>query len=340
MKRTINVLVYHIDADGFMSRFLMEEYSDVSFSDNVYSYNYENIITGWEQLTNKFEGNSSLKLHYFFVDVTPPLLWVNKMICNYPEQFQITVIDHHPITNEFIKLSKKYPNNVKCKCSLNLAGCQLCLYYVKEHYNWKYCKQRHKNILELIVKYIGDYDTWKFADKLYPEELRNSVLRLHEYLEDYCKGSYELFRQCIKLLLSDNLKFNYLLNVVGAELVNQKKLEAKNLLEAPETIIHKEGNDVKILFEGYPNAYIDFLLGDIFISKNIMYIGYSREYFPEAYKFSVRTRFVNKHTKLETAQDLAESYGGGGHRNAAGFRLNKTNGEKFIEKFQNFSSKT
>ena len=180
---------------------------------------------------------------------------------------------------------------------------------------------------------MGDYDTWKFADKTYPESLRNSVLRLHEYLENYHKGKYELFRQCIKLLLSDNLKFDYSLNAVGAELVNRKKLEAKNLIETPETVFHVEGNDVKILFKGYPNAYIDFLLGDIFIGKNIMYIGYSREYFPDAYKFSVRTRFENKITKLETAQELAESYGGGGHRNAAGFRLSEKEGKRFLKDF-------
>lgn len=255
------------------------------------------------------------------------------MLSKYPEQFQITVIDHHPITNKFIKLSKKYPNNIHCKCSQDIAGCQLCFYYVKEHYNRKYCKQRHKNLLELIVKYIGDYDTGKFVVKIYPESLRNSVLRLHEYLEDYTKGEYGLFQQCIKLLLSNNLKFNYLLNVVGTELVNQKKLEAKNLIETPETVFHVEGNDVKILFEGYPNAYIDFLLGDIFTSKNIMYIGYSHEYCPETYKFSVRTSFKNKNTKLETAQDFAERFGGGGYKHDAEFKLSKKEGEKFIENF-------
>lgn len=112
------------------------------------------------------------------------------MLSKYSEQFQITVIDHHPITNKFIKLSKKYPNNIHCKRTLDIASCQLCWYYVKEHYNQKYCKQRHKNLLEQIVKYIGDYDTCKFAYKTYPETLRNSVLRLHEYFDDYCKSKY------------------------------------------------------------------------------------------------------------------------------------------------------
>ena len=141
-----NILVHHIDADGFMSRFLMEEYSSINFSE-CYPYNYWNYVTEWQQLVYKLDEKSVRSLHYFFVDVTPPLLWVEEMLSKYPEQFQITVIDHHPIINKFIKLSKKYPQNIHCKCSLELAGCQLCLYYVKEHYVFfkphthrKYCK--------------------------------------------------------------------------------------------------------------------------------------------------------------------------------------------------------
>ena len=86
------VLIHHIDADGFMSRYIAENYFGIQF-DEIYPYNYEK--------TPQWMQDEDI-LDIFFVDVTPPIEYAKAA---YQFGTSIHIFDHHPVAESFKKFT-------------------------------------------------------------------------------------------------------------------------------------------------------------------------------------------------------------------------------------------
>ncbi|MDE6289856.1 MAG: hypothetical protein K2L64_03750, partial [Ureaplasma sp.] len=127
-----NICIYHSkDLDGFMSRYLVEHFHPEKDTFEFVGYSYEENA---EWMLNNYD-------NYLFIDVTPPINWLEKNLHK-----KITIFDHHEnIIRKFIdkfdilqnnKISFAFTfgkNNIKIYLSSqkNISACKLFALWLK-----------------------------------------------------------------------------------------------------------------------------------------------------------------------------------------------------------------
>lgn len=315
------VLIHHIDADGFMSRYIAENYFDVYF-DEIYPYNYEKDAQ-WMQDKDI--------LDIYFVDVTPPIEWVE----NNPN-INIYIFDHHPVVDNFKKFS-----NCNVYYNPNLSGCEICLDYFNSQVPDKiYQLSVYVKWLKYFTGIIGDYDTWRFTEQYSGHQ--KEVLAIHEYIKELLLGDYKEFENAINEVINFNrIELIDSIKDIGAAIVKIKEKQAmynlEHLMLVTKPVVKTNEYDktyfLEFYFEGYPDYYLQKLIQRNYKDVDVRYTGFKVQLDKGIINFSTRSLSTNK-LKEHSAQALSQEHGGDGHLHAAGFSLPLKDGFELLKKIK------
>lgn len=323
MPRELNAIIYHsADIDGLMSGYLMRQIQPNSI---MIPYNYEN-ETDWMK-----ENYSK----YTFVDITPPLSWIESKkddILN--DTIQITIIDHHldklfniEECEKILGINKKILI-IKNKPEEKISAVGL----IKEIKN---IQQWTKNLyyeFEELLQIISDYDSWKFVT--YEQSRKLRIYNIINYMSSTIKTIEDL-----DLFVLEFLEANITLESLeeyGKVLYNSTHTENKQKLNASKHCLLN--GQLYVLYQGYPNFPMQeqiYELFDVPQDTPILYVGYSINLDTNKIKFSARSRNI-KNNQFINAMDFAKFYDGGGHPDAAGFTISFEEGLSLIKNFPNF----
>lgn len=317
------VLIHHTDADGFMSRYIAENYFGIHF-DEIHPYNYGKDAQ-WMQDKDI--------LDIYFVDVTPPIEYIKNA---YEFDINIHIFDHHPAVESFKKFS-----NCDIHYNPNLSGCEICLDF--------FHSRTPGNITNLTVdakwlnyftKIIGDYDTWRFTGQ--DSEHQKEVLAIHEYIKALLLDDYKEFERSIDKIINVN-KTEIIEHIIynGTNLVKLKEKQAKYNFEhlmrvvkpVTQTDEYYKTYFLDFYFEGYPDYYLQKLIQEKYKDVDVRYTGFRVQLDMGIISFSTRSLSTNKLNE-HSAQALAQEYGGNGHLHAAGFILPLEEGFKLLKQIE------
>lgn len=319
--RQVAFIYHNADNDGKMAAFIarvmfQEEVGiDVINSTNTavnligYNYGTNSEIDTWlsDEESNKYD-------LYIFVDITPPIDWLQKVSGNK----DIIIFDHHEqayknITNKFLPVDYIYKSN--------MCGAELFYYNRKEIQKYFIPSNTnpfdsHKYNFEYLLELIGDYDLWKFDSHTYDPLKRDYVLALNEYLR--LNGSSEQFyTYMMEEIYCNNFTFLHDGNILIKKIISETKYNISK--GKPITIDSIDG----YIINGYPNYWCRELLREKGDYK--FFIGYQIDTEKSIIKCSIR-ELDRKFNVLK----IANKYGGGGHKAAAGFSISLTDFIKLI----------
>ncbi len=218
---------------------------------------------------------------------------VVELICQYANK--VVLLDHHASAlDDLWDLSSKFDNFDMTHATNTKSGCMIAWDYVKK-------KEQHKRTTPLLLQHIQDRDLWKF-ELPHTREITTALF------------SYEMNFQSYDKLMK--------LNKVGI----------KKLISEGEVLNRKFFRDLKMVIDG---ASRRFEIGGynvpvtncnyLFASEagNIMAVN---EPFSATYYDTEKHRVFSLRS-LKTGinvSEIAKQYGGGGHVNAAGFKVDRT----------------
>lgn len=314
------VLVHHIDADGFMSRYIAENYFNIKF-DEIYQYNYEKTAE-WMQDKDI--------LDIYFVDVTPPIEWVNFA---YQHDINIHIFDHHLVVENFKEFS-----NCNIHYNPEFSGCEICLNYFISQTSEITKLTVDVKWLKYFTSIIGDYDTWRFTRETTKKQ-QNEVLVIQEYIKALLLNDYNEFEEVMNSIIIENrTELVDSIKNTGANLVKIKENQAKYNFKHLMCVNEQKNNDgnyesdfLDFYFEGYPDYYLQRLIQEKYKDADVRYTGFRVQLDKGIISFSTRSLSSNKF-KENSAQALAQKYGGNGHLHAAGFKLSLDDGFKLLKK--------
>jgi oligoribonuclease NrnB/cAMP/cGMP phosphodiesterase (DHH superfamily) len=197
------------------------------------------------------------------------------------EKYELIIIDHHKTAQEELK------NLSYAIFDMEKSGCIL---------TWEHLFPDNKKV-PAILQYVEDYDLWKF-EKIYSEEVNLYITSLEK--------DFEIWKQ-----------FNVTTAVVGGTHI--KKFRDQQIERALKKVnfftIEIEGEDI-------------YQVPCLNTTENISEIGNKLcKRYPE-YAFSMTFQVLKDKTSYSLrsignfdVSKVAKRFGGGGHRNAAGFTL-------------------
>ena len=312
--KSTQVCIYHSkDLDGFMSRYLAQNYwldSDTKFI----GYNYES-DSEWMHENYK---------EYIFIDVTPPIEWLKKHIDK-----SIIIFDHHKNTIQNIieslglqelqrkKEYKRFDNPGKHNLNIfiptddTVSACKL-LYLYLSNYN-------DITILKNYVNYISTYDTWSFVDEF--ENVKDELLNIIETLKVL---NYDEFEHLLNSINHNSYKeIKNKLILTGNFLRIKSDNESNRMLDRALYHLYNGKKSIQLIIgDKYPDYELETIIREKFENKiPIIYISYSVDLQNNKATFSVRHYPINNIESHINALEIAKAFDGGGHPNAAGFSL-------------------
>jgi dCMP deaminase len=307
-------LIYHsADNDGKMcglifSRVFANEI-DAGLA-TLFPYNYDKTAEWMDIESHNYR-------EFLFADVVPPLEWLIEQIGNIESgRISITIFDHHE--DVFKKISALNYKKLVYYYSPDIAGCQI-LYNV-----YKMFDKINSTLFEEYVKYVSDYDTWKFV-KPEMSEYKESILAVNTYLQQYHKLSD------FTKVIDRHFSIAGINNVIEYGNILIEKIKADN-----DRIIAKgfHLNSFEVfIFDGHPNYWVSEQIEQKFNIVLSYWIGYSIDLKNNEIHFSIRSKNFD-------SSKIARQFDGNGHKGAAGFTVDLQRGFNIITNpelmFQNF----
>jgi oligoribonuclease NrnB/cAMP/cGMP phosphodiesterase (DHH superfamily) len=287
MFKNFDCVVYHSPCnDGICSGWIVNKYIKDTFNKSI------------ELLPCNAGCSPDKDLEYFrnknivFADICPTVEYLLKL-----SEFaqSIKIIDHHVTNYEKIIKTNNLPDNISHIFDMNQSGCQLV---------WNYFYETEQ---PWFVQYIGDRDIWRF-----------NLPHTNEYIYGLSENNYINFNGFDKLYdnLNDN---NFKLNIYESgkkemefrekniiNIIKYNKMECKYnnyriwLYNSTKDLTSDVGNRL-LKYKFSDNTLPDFCVGWIYdINKD---------------EFWISMRSDN--TKQDVSK-ICQTFGGGGHRNAAG----------------------
>lgn len=195
----------------------------------------------------------------------------------------LVLIDHH-------KSAMKDLNHLDfCHFDMNYSGAYLA---------WKYFFDEQS--MPLMIKYISDRDLWKWE----MDHSKAILIALDSIPKTFEKWS----------------RFSALCDEIGSSTWNQIKFEGYALLSYKKTLTDRlVASSFPLNIGGYvvPSVNTSIFQSDV-ASELVKPNSFSAAYYfdGEQYRFSLRS----SDDGIDVS-DIAKIYGGGGHRNASGFRV-------------------
>jgi oligoribonuclease NrnB/cAMP/cGMP phosphodiesterase (DHH superfamily) len=206
----------------------------------------------------------------------------------------ITVLDHHKTAEENLKdIEPELECASEIIFDMNRAGCEIA---------WDYFMDSNK-IKPMVLEHIADRDLWLFKHNN-TKEISLSVF------------SYEYTFENWDYLMNES---NYAELVMGGEAIERKHMKDVKELFSNSLIWRdiKVGNKTHVVPTFNVPYFYSSELGHYAMNTLSGYVPFSLCWYMDnegKYKYSLRS--------LDTREDVSEiakSFGGGGHRNAAGF---------------------
>lgn len=318
IRRERNAIIYHsVDADGFMSGYLLNQVYDNTI---MYGYNYQP-EADWMNINHDT---------YIFGDITPPIEWLQKKLDVLKSgKVSIVIYDHH----------KNRIDQIKEFISTNSLFSSITI-YENNYENESACRVVYRNNLVKLkgnvsdlIYIISNYDTWYFT-KLDDIGEQNRIINVMNYINTV--ESYEGFN-----LLMMNLNDKTIDEYAKYGIAIGKKIERDNLSALKHAKEFKINGYPFVLYQGIPNYQLQKQLEKYYNLTDksyICYIGYNVNAKDNTVKFSARTK--NVWDDNISALDIAEMYGGGGHKDAAGFTVSLKQGFDIIENIKEIFSES
>lgn len=296
-------LIHHTDNDGYMSGWLLKKNWEKEIENKqakLIEYNYG--------LYDDFLTDDNYK-KFVFVDVTPPLDWLilnKEKIEN--KEIEVMIYDHHK--SKIMKIKDLHIKNLYI--SIYEDKCGAFIYYTNCCF---FVKSISINI-EKIVCLINDYDLWHFTHPDYEEESKNEVLRFNTYMQQFTE--FDKFCDIINGIIYGNVSIEDIFEN-GKILINKICNENNKIIKRGK--FDKFAN--LFIYEGYPNYWLNNLIEE---THNFCYnLGFQFDLEKNQISFSLRSE------NMSNCDKIAESFGGGGHNKAAGFKLSILEGTKLIQ---------
>lgn len=190
-----------------------------------------------------------------------------------------------------------YYEQLTLQFNMEKSGCMLA---------WEYWQDEFEQVgysRPILLDHIEDRDLWKFKLPL-TKELSASIF------------SYEYTFENWDLLMSSNIADKIALAEIGEALLRKHNKDVRGLLAATETVVNIGGYNVPCA--NLPHIYASDA-GHIMATRPENATSFAATYYdsPTHRVFSLRSA---KDTG-EDVSKIAGQYGGGGHKNAAGFKV-------------------
>jgi dCMP deaminase len=325
-------LVYHSkDCDGLFSAYIATEYlTELNniFNRNInidlYPCNYEKDN---KYILENYYGES---FHYYFVDITPDIDWLSNVLLM--TNHKIIIFDHHKeainkiidkfgpfIDSRIILITNMHSNDSAAKIIFDYLAYKEQNIFVNI---LELCGVNHIEIEALgkLVKIISDYDTWKFVS--FSPLKEHETLVINRYFFTFTKN-FTIFSRTVKNILNQmvlnfkNEGFDYLFDMpeivhTGCDLLFLDKNDAEEKLNS----VYFNPEKGIALFSGYTDYFIEKALSSRYGQELKFWISYRVNIESNLISFSIRSKGEND------AQKFAQKFGGGGHLNASGFKIN------------------
>lgn len=317
IKKTKNICIYHSkDLDGFMSRYLVENFHPEKDTFKFVGYNYES-NTDW--MHDNYD-------NYLFIDITPTNEWLKQNLHK-----NITIFDHHENTirkfidnfdimqtnkTNFAFVFRKNNIEIYLASEKNISACKLFYCWL----NYKCFNTKKLNLIDNLVSYISEYDTWSFIN--YPVQEKDYLLNIIESLKVLNYTEFESILNSINENSINSILSK--LNFSGNFIRISKENDIQKALE--KSLVHYKFDDKKsinlVIASIYPSYDLECYLREKYENKiPTIYVGYTIDLQNNKVNFSVRYYPIENINLSVNALTIAENYAGGGHPNAAGFTI-------------------
>ena len=318
-------LIYHsADSDGLMSGYLLSKI----FRDEIELENADLIPYNYGTDDNFLRNREYIR--YIFVDITPPIEWLEANIDKIGKEFEIEIFDHHaPKFDEiFGKFSNLFGKGITYNFCDTMSGCKILF----NNYNLLSALESENRFkLELIVNLISDYDTWKFAEKDYKFHCevigiftiynKEDVLSFNMYLQQF--HELDNFIKEIDYILQhsnfDNLFDKFILRD-GNTIIKKIKSDNEQILSKGQYLEEFP----MVIYQGYPNYFLQLQLLEKYPELKY-WIGFQIDLEKHQISFSIRSQ------SQDDCNLIAKNFGGGGHKQAGGFKMKLIDGIKLIQ---------
>jgi oligoribonuclease NrnB/cAMP/cGMP phosphodiesterase (DHH superfamily) len=300
-----HLCIYHAGcADGFAAALVVREaYKHLPSNLQVPDCNFVPMQYGQvpEWLTEEaVNAEQRLFQIIYIVDFSFPLQLLAKMA---KIARTVRVFDHHKTFKEMLTQASQegyvFPENLSINFNPDMCGAQI----VAEALDVK-------DIHKVLIDYVGDRDLWKF--KLPQSKAVNAVVQ-------NTPRTFEDYRH-----LSRNVTFNFSQLVAQGDIIlgiEKKQLDYLETLARPIEIEAGAGVKHRGLVINAP-ALFSSELGNRLAQKAT----FGATYFQDSKGDTV---FSLRSVGDFDVSNLAKAYGGGGHKNAAGFKLSNPQGTTF-----------
>jgi len=290
------VCLYHNDLDGKCAGHLVYDFVDISTEEGLkmIPVNYNSVIP-----YDVLDENDTL----YIVDFSIPPSTMEQLLEN---NVNVIWIDHHISA---IEKYKDFPYDIRGIRYNGWAGCELTWAYLNGHP----INEDVRGIIPNYIRLIGDYDTWQFR-------FEEDTVSLCSGIDSYNNNPDDYIWQNLKTIDG----FFAVLERGGA-IEEFKKKQRKEIVKEYAFISEFEGYKVAFCNANRQNSK----LFDSFKGKYDFVSVFS--YLPEGkWTFSIYQANDNS----PDLSRIADKYGGGGHKGAAGFTVDTwriENGKMMIE---------
>lgn len=318
MTEKIDIVIVHKPCrDGYTAGLCAYKYYQIeNAKPNANIRNFEiwgvepNKTTCMKMLTEKItefleSGKHVNTIRIFDLAIGPDAvnLLVSKLECT-----DIEIYDHHKTFLESWEEYKTTDPNMyliwkdKLHYDVNHCGAYLA---------WKYYFPNER--VPLYILYVEDRDIWQFkqpASNEIGEALFNNEIRYDDpaaYIETYFSFSSQ----------EEEQKYFDSLEQIGKSLVNAKNKRMESLYKTGY-FIEFDGHRIWACNASHNDASD---LGNLAVTKGDCVAAFIWRYQSENNSIAISTRSDNKNPDALDVSQLCKKYGGGGHRNAAGFEI-------------------
>lgn len=326
MKNKIALIYHSGDADGYLSALVFLDIAKTlqSSVENItlFGYNYQQIMP--------FEDKLSEFTDIVFVDVTPPVKWLERLDTNQ----EVYIFDHHE--NAYQTISKLKIKNLTYIFDKTMSAAKLIaktfstenpnielmlnLFDISSditNYNYLKASTSDDQLYNFINK-IDNFDTWKWWEQYI---LTNDAEPYIYYwgLFNFCNqlstASNETIDKYLHKIITNNSLSIYLgILQSGVKIEGKKKLESEKFYASKVAI--KKKDQFVIVGTGVNTFVTEIIEKEYPDTKFVIYFKVDEKGDPESAKISLRS--IDKNFNVAKFAKFAINEHAGGHATAAG----------------------
>ncbi len=285
-------IFYHTDLDGKCCAAIMNYYYCME-SDNVSLIPYDN---GRKLPFHKMKDKETI----FFLDCSLNSIQEMKKLS---EKYNLIWIDHHASSIDEAKKNNFNPEGIR---EIGKAACELTWEYVIQ----KTINKKQKTTIPYGIQLIGRYDVWdlKFSSELIPYNYGISSLendpRTYKGMDTWSQVVFSDDKNILKNVIADGQAIERYLSIINKRIMNSysfiTKIDGKKALA-----INRQFVNSSVFKSHWNNTKYDLMIAFAkFKEKNL--------------GFCWKVSLYSDKENINVGQ-IASKYGGGGHKDAAGF---------------------